>query len=213
VPLTDLAAQIAELQQRRDATLAGDSDIEAVAAIDRQADEQGRRLRALQDKISLLESRLASEQAAQSEDEYRRAVDKIASTLPRRAKAAEGVEQALANLAGAVKEFMVATEGILKVWPSDSVEWPVRVFPYHALSLERIGKLIQETFEPARGHVDRRPPTPGEFLTRACDADRPRGFAQREKELHEEFLADLKTAHDPPPVSDDFVSEDKEQAA
>jgi hypothetical protein len=203
--LTALATAIAELQQRRDAALAGDDDVAELVVLDREADEQGLRLRALQGRIGHLESRLASEHAAQRATDYKAAVAKIEIALPRRAKAAEGVERALANLANATKEFMLSTESILKAWPP-GVEWPP-VYPAHALSLERLGALIAQIFTPARGHADRRPATPGEYLSRACDADRPRGFAQRERELQDEFVSDLKTVHDSPPVEDETNSE------
>lgn len=68
-------------------------------------------------RIALLEGRVENERDAQREADYKAAVAKIEAALPRRQKAAEQVERALAKLAGSVKEYMVATEGVLKVWP------------------------------------------------------------------------------------------------
>jgi hypothetical protein len=198
--------QIVSLHQQRMSLLL-DAEPGQIEAIDQRLADLHRQRTVFADRISGLEQRLAQEQAAQREDEYRQAVDKIAAALPRRAKAAEEIERALAALAGATKEFMIATEAVLASWPP-GVAWPARVYPAYALSVERLGAFVQGIFQPPRGHADKRPPTPSEFLTRACDADRHRGFARREKELHEEFLADLKTAHDPPPVETEAIEDE-----
>jgi hypothetical protein len=200
--LTDLAAQIAELQQRRDAALADDDGIDQIAAIDRQADEQGRRLRALQDKISLLEGRLASEQEEQRGRDFVAAVAAIEGPLARRTKAAEELERALQRVGACAKEFAAATSAVLEAWP-DGVDFPARAYPGHCLSLERLGAVMQQLFTPPRGHADRRPAQPAEFVARTIDvAERVKltGFAATERQLAEEWLADLRTAHDPVPA-------------
>ena len=200
--LAALATAIAELGHRREVALVEADDIEVVHSLDREAHDQGLKLRALHDRIAFLEHKLVDEQAEQAKRDYSAAVAKIEAALPQRQKAAEQVERALAGLASSVKEFCVATEATMQAWPADT-PWPVRVFPRHCLSPERLGRLVQETFEPARGHADKRPRQPSEYLTRAANADQHRGFAATEKQLHDEFIADLRTAHDPPAVIED----------
>ena len=192
--LAELATAIAELARRREVALADADDIEAVHVIDREAHDQGLRLRALQDKIALLEHKLADEGREEDRKRYDAAVARIATVLPRRQKAAEQFEAALVNLAACAKEFCVSTTAIMEAWPPDT-SWPERVYPGHCLSLERLGAFVMQVFQPPRGHTDKRPPTPAEFIIRACDADRHRGFAATEKQLQAEFISDLRTAH------------------
>ncbi len=196
--LAGVETEIARLQSERLSKLL-DAEPGEIERIDQRIADQHRAANVFRDRIAGLEQRLSAEQAEHDKQRYQQAVAKIEAALPRREKAAEQVERAFAGLASAVKEFMLATEGVLKAWP-EGVEWPSRVFPAHALSLERVGRLVQEVFTPSRGFADKRPPSPSEYLARACNADRHSGFAQREKELNAEFLADLKTAHDPAPI-------------
>jgi hypothetical protein len=212
--LAALATAIAELQQRRDAELAGDGGIDAVAAIDRHADEQGRRLRALQDKIALLESRLASEREEQAGRDYVAAVAAIEKPLARRALAAEELERALIAVGTAAKRFALTNERVLRAWP-EGVEFPARAYPGHCLSLGRMGQLIESIFVGFEVHNPRTKlrVTAGEFATRAIDAaERVKltGFAATERRLAEEWFADLKTAHDPPAIEPE--SEESEAA-
>jgi hypothetical protein len=201
VDLAALATAIAELQQRRDAALADDDGIDQVAAIDRQADEQGRKLRALQDKISLLESRLADEQEEQRGRDFVAAVAAIEKLLAVRTQAAVGLEKALADVGVAAKR---CTSAVLEAWPED-VSFPSRAYPGHLLSLGRLGALVESLFV---GFEIVNPRTklrvqPAEFVARVTGlAERVRltAFAATERELANEWLADLKTARDPPPV-------------
>lgn len=199
-------AAIADAQREHELKLPDADDSELVAIEDKitALEKAAARHRS---KIAVLQARLTNEQAAQHEADYQQAVEKISAVLPRRTKAAGDIERALANLAGAVKEFMLATENVLKAWP-EMVEWPNRVFAGHALSLERLGALVQEIFEPARSFADKRAPTPGDYLRRAANADHHRAWAAEERRHAEEFISDLKTAHDPPPVETQITEEE-----
>jgi hypothetical protein len=205
--LADDEAAIAEAQREHEAKLPDADDSELVALEDKivALEKSVARRRS---KIALLSDRAASEERDRAAERYKAAVAAIEPLLVRRAKAAEGVERWLAGLAGATKEFLVATEGVLAAWPSD-VPFPPRAYPGHALSLERLGSLIQQIFSPSRGRTDKRPPTPAEYLKCAADADRHhRTFATIERELGEQWLADLKTAHDPPPPVEDTAADE-----
>jgi hypothetical protein len=204
--LTDLAAQIAELQHRRDAALAGDGDIEAVAAIDRQADEQGRRLRALQDKISLLEGRLASEALEQREADYKAWAARVEATLPACRAADEKYERAKLAIGEAIKEVVQSRENALRVYRQGDCQ-PETVFVGYYLSSEPLASDIQRTWQIERGYADRyRPPSPSEYLTRGCDVG-PRGYLTAMRERLDEFIVAVKTAHDPPPAETENETE------
>jgi hypothetical protein len=207
--LAALATAIAELQQRRDAAL-GDDGIDQIAAIDREADEQGRKLRVLQDKISLLEGRLAGEQEEQAQRDFVAAVTAIEPRLAKRTEAAAELERALTAVGTAAKHFGLATENVLKAWPG-GVDFPSRAYPGHLLSLGRMGQLIESVFV---GFEIFHPRTKlrvsaSEFAARAIDvAERVRlaGFAATERDLAAEWLADLKALDRP-------LAEDQEETA
>lgn len=199
--LATAESKIAELLRQRSAVLADVDDLVTVHSIDLQLEGQRRNVSILTERIAVLESAEQRERAKVAEEQYRRAVAAMEKPLERRGRAAQGIETAFANLAGSVKEFMIATESVLKVWPAD-VEFPSRAYPGACLSLERLGALVRDVFVPSRGHADRRPPQPSEFVTRAADADRHRAFASIERQLGEEWLSDLRTAHNPVPAAD-----------
>jgi hypothetical protein len=206
--LAALATAIAELQQRREAALAGDSDIEAVAAIDRQADEQGRRLRALQDKIALLEDRAAGEASEQREADYKAWAARVEATIPACRAADEKYERAKAAHAAAIKEVVQSRENALRVYREGDCQ-PETVFVGYYLSSEPLGSDIQRTWQIERGYTDRnRPPSPSEYLTRGCEVG-PRGYLTAMCERLDEFIHGLRHAHDAPPAA----TENEEQAA
>lgn len=198
--LAALATAIAELQQRRDVALAGDDGVDAAVAIDRQAHEQGLRLRAIEHKIARLEAQLADEQAEQARRDFVTAVAAIEPRLARRTEAAVKLEKALIAVGAAAEQFAFATEAVLRGWP-ETVPFPSTAYAGHALSLERLGAVMQQLFTPPRGHADRRPAQPAEFISRTLDlSERVRlaGFAATEHDLAAEWLADLRHAHDEP---------------
>jgi hypothetical protein len=197
--LAALATAIAELQQRREAALTADADIDTVAALDDEAHKQGNRLRALQDKIALLEDRLASEQAAQSEQDYKAWVARVEAMLPACRAADEKYERAKVAHAAAIKEVVQSRENALRVYRQGDLQ-PETVFVGYYLSSEPLGSDIQRTWQIERGYTDRnRPPSPSEYLTRGCDVG-PRGYLTAMRERLDEFILAVKTAHDPPPV-------------
>jgi hypothetical protein len=110
-----------------------------------------------------------------------------------------------------VKEFMASTAAVLEAWP-EGVKFPPTAYAGHALSLERIGALMRDTFVPDRPHADKRPPRPVDYLQCAADAGQNRGFSATERQLGEEWLADLKAANSSN-VADVPKAEDSEKAA
>lgn len=213
--LAAMATAIAELARRRETALAeADDDVGTVTALDREGHELGLRLRALQDRIAFLEHKIVDEQAEQAKKDFQVAVAAIAGPVARRSEAAVALEKALADVGTAAKRFASCTASVLEQWP-DGVEFPSRAYPGHCLSLGRMGQLIESIFvgfEVSNPRTRRRVQAT-EFAARAIDAAekvRLTAFAATERQLADEWLTDLKTAHDDPsPVE----SEDVENAA
>src|SRR5262249_49474570 len=93
----DLAAggkTLAGLRIERDAILA-DNEADQIEILDQQIGNYERQASVFRERIPLLEARLANEQAAERDRQYKASIDKIASMLPGLSKAAQELESAL----------------------------------------------------------------------------------------------------------------------
>jgi hypothetical protein len=199
--LSAVETEIVRLQSERLAKLL-DADAIEIEAIDRRIGDLHRQRTVFADRMIGLEHRLAEEQRERAEEQYRQAVAAIEPRLARRTAAAVVLEKDFtpAN----ARRFVAANNAVLDRWPD--VEWPSRVFHPAYLSVERLARRVQEALEPARGHADRRPRTPGEYLARFLKADLA-GFGAEEAEQARALLEDLRHAHDLAPPQDESESE------
>jgi hypothetical protein len=211
--LLAIDAEIVSLQAEYAAKLASAEPAE-LERLDQRMDDRCRAAGVRRDRIVDLEQLVAQEQAEQREDQFRQAVAAIEGPLARRTEAAVELERALTAVGVAAKQFALTTENVLKAWPG-GVDFPPTAYPGHLLSLGRMGQLIESVFV---GFEIFHPRTKvrvsaSEFAARAIDvAERVRlaAFAATEKQIAEEWLADLRTAHDPPQPAE---PETKEEAA
>jgi hypothetical protein len=205
--LTRLATEIAELQRQRDAALADADDIDTVVSIDRQADEQGRRLRLLQDKISLLETKAAAEEEDRVEERYREAVRAVERALPARRKALLEFEEALRALTLATRK--VCSVNVFADWPRDVLEIP----PDAYLSSRNIADALCR-FVGGLELIDRRTRREHNFLDAVLEG-RIICVADLEEERHAALLHALHHAHDSIPVEDESEpqTDESEEAA
>src|SRR5262249_33242289 len=103
----DLAAAekaVADLRRDREAMLA-DGDAAEIDKLDRKIGDYVRQASVFRDKVPLLQARLADEQAAERDRQYRASIDKIASALPGLSKAAQELETALLAIPRALLKF------------------------------------------------------------------------------------------------------------
>jgi hypothetical protein len=189
----DLAAteaQIPALQSERLKKLL-DAEPGEIERIDQHIADQHRAATVFRDRIAGLEQRLAEERAAQREADYKAWAVRV-EAMPACRAADEKYERAKIAYAAATKEVILSRENVLRVYLEGELQ-PETVFVDYYLSLEPLGRDIQETWEIARGHADRRPPQPSEYLTRGCNADQPRGYAPAMRERLDEFIWPIPT--------------------
>jgi hypothetical protein len=190
-------AQIAALQQERLEKIL-DAELGEIERLDQQIIDRHRQRAVLTQRVAGLEQRLEAERIEQSRKDYAAAVTAIEPSLARRTEAAIALEKSPAP--ANARRFVELNSAVTAAWPS-MVPWPNRVFSPAYLSVERLAQRVRDALEPPRGHADRRPRTPAEYLTRFLRFDLA-GFGAEEAEQAHSLLNDLRHAHDPLPAED-----------
>jgi hypothetical protein len=201
-------ARIERLQADRKAALAADSDdIEAVRRIDVQIVAERGSLDAYQDRIAVLEARIAAEQAKQAKRDHQAWIDKIEALLPKRARAAAELEAAIAAVGAAMRKYKDETAAIHAAWNPDL---------FFSLDVGHAGTVIQRAFQPTtwlRDPRTGRPPDRHQYVAAAIIAgEAAEGFAADVEQRHAALISDLRNPA-PPDVDDDFAVETKQSEA
>jgi hypothetical protein len=201
--LTAVEAQVAALQTERQSELL-DAEASEIAELDERILERRRTAAVLENRLMLLEQRQAEEREEQAKRRYEQAVAAIEPRLARRTEAAIALEKepTPAN----ARNFVAANSAVMPAWPA-GVPWPDRVYWPAYLSVERLARRVH-ALEPGRGHADKRPRQPGEYLTRFLEFTLA-GFGAEEAEQARALLDGLRHAHDAPVL----VEPENEEAA
>jgi hypothetical protein len=189
------AGRLAELQAARNAVLL-EGDEAAIARQDAGIAAVERRIRAHQDRITLLEAALAEQQRAAQAREYAAAIDATEKLI-------EPLDRAAVEVEAALRVFLVSVRMYRKGLAAVRSEWPTNLpAPRWQLDAARLGVLLQRSFEPrgsmASGDVvykyTLRPPDASDYLARILsDGDTPTaGFAAEEKAIHVRLIAELR---------------------
>jgi hypothetical protein len=184
---------IAVLQQER---LSGLLDLEVaeIERLDQRIIDLHRQRAVFTQRIAGLEQRLSAERAEQAAKDYQQAIVAIEPGLARRTEAAIALEKS--PTPANARRFVELNSAVTAAWPS-TVPWPNRVFSPAYLSVERLAQRVRDALEPPRGHADRRPRMPAEYLTRFLRFNLA-GFGAEEAEQARSLLEDLRHAHDAP---------------
>jgi hypothetical protein len=170
-------ARIERLRADRTAALAVDSDsIEAVRKIDVQLAAERGSIDAYQDRIAVLERRLADEQQEFERVEHEKWIDRIEAALPKRLRAAGELATAIKAAAVALQKYKDETSTIRKDWLPDTF------FP---LSADAADGLVERAF------------VKSPYIQADTEADR---FLAAVAEKHTAMIHDLRHPYVPEPV-------------